>query len=113
MSLLEAVVATVILALVGVACLEGTQRALVLQQRAEQRTLALQQADASLTAATLGVSEPNVDVSSSSRPLWAANAPLSVERVSVQVQTAEGGVMQLTRLVPRARSLTPASAQPQ
>jgi Tfp pilus assembly protein PilV len=109
MSLLEAVVATVILALVGVACLEGTQRALVLQQRAEQRTFALQQADAGLTAAALGVSEQDVGTPQAQRlsrepyrPLWAQDAPLPVERVSVQVQTPDGRVMQLTRLVPRS-----------
>jgi len=118
MSLLEAFVATVILALVGVACLEGTQRALVLQQRAEQRTLALQQANADLTAAALGVRDQDMGIARSVsrlpyRPLWAQDAPLPVERVTVQVQTADGRVMQLTRLVPRARSLTPASALPQ
>jgi len=119
MSLLEAVVATVILALVGVACLEGTQRALVLQQRAEQRTLALQQAEVGLTAAALGLSEQDVAAPTPIglsrlpyRPSWAHNAPLPVERVTVRVQTADGRVMQLTRLVPRATSRAEPRALP-
>lgn len=122
MSLLEAVVATVILALVGVACLEGTQRALVLQARAEQRTLALQQAESELAAVTLRADEvestspsgrarlPQRVARAPYQPAWAESTPLPVERVTVRVETDGGRVMQLTRLVPRARSLPPASA---
>lgn len=119
MSLLEAVVATVILALVGVACLEGTQRALVLQQRAEQRTTALQQAESELTAIALRADAPETtqrvrlprDVSRLPyRPTWAESAPLPVERVMVRVETADGRVMQLTRLVPRAPAFSSAAS---
>ncbi len=121
MSLLEAVVATVILALVGVACLEGTQRALVLQQRAEERAMALQQAESELTAVALHAeareAAPPVQMARRTgwsrsvsrlpyRPAWAEITPLPVERVIVQVETADGQVMQLTRLVPRAPAFT-------
>lgn len=128
MSLLEAVVATVILALVGIACLEGTQRALVLQQRAEQRTMALQQAESALTAIALRVEVSDVPQSVQTeprmrspqhtsrlpyRPAWAASTPLPIERVTVRVETAGGRVMQLTRLVPRAPAFSSATSRGQ
>jgi Tfp pilus assembly protein PilV len=122
-SLLEAVVATVILALVGVACLAGTQRALALQQRAEQRAVALQQAESELTAMVLrvdvretaqSVSLPKDVWRQTYRPAWAASTPLPIERVTVQVEMADGRVMQLSRLVPQAsaRSSAASLAQP-
>lgn len=122
MSLLEAVVATAILALVGIACLEGTQRALVLQQRAEQRASALQQAESALTAMVLRadaretterVSLPRNMSRLAYRPAWAESAPLPIERLTVQVEMADGRVMQLTRLVPRASAISSAALQVQ
>jgi Tfp pilus assembly protein PilV len=127
-SLLEAVVATVILALVGIACLEGTQRALVLQQRAEQRAMALQQAESELTAIALRVDARDVPPSVQTeqrmrlpqntsrlpyRPTWAVSTPLPIERVTVRVETANGRVMQLTRLVPRAPAFSSATSRVQ
>lgn len=128
MSLLEAVVATAILALVGVACLEGTQRALVLQQRAAQRAVALQQAEAALTAMALRVDARDEARSVPSRerapqsldmarqpyqPAWAMTSPLPLERVTVRVETSDGRMMQLTRLMPRVPAFVSATARSQ
>ncbi|MBL0937942.1 MAG: hypothetical protein IBJ03_03545 [Gemmatimonadaceae bacterium] len=118
MTLLEAIVATVILALVGVACLEGTQRAATLQTRAEMRMVSVTRAQSTLAEAAAGISvgagsalvrdiphDVRVGVRAY-QPSWASGAGTSLQRVDVEVTDARGVVTHLTRLVESPRQPT-------
>ena len=107
MTLLEAVVATVLLALVAVACLDGTGQAARLQHRSMQASGTVAHAAAELERARLDLpSSPQTRVRR--RPYaplpGAGEAPL--ELLTVDVTDAEGRTVQLARLVPRASNGT-------
>lgn len=103
MTLLEALLATVILAVVAVACLEGTHGAATLQHRTASMSRALSRAEAAMetaathsTAAEPGASDANVDVQ---RDQYHTGAGRGVQRIAVSVRDADGRVVRLTRLV--------------
>ena len=102
MTLLEAVVATVLLALVAVACLDGTGQAARLQQQSMQASRTVALAEAELERARMAL-PPLPQTRVTRRPYGPTPhggvAPL--EWLSVDVADADGRTMQLVRLVPR------------
>lgn len=110
MTLLEAVVATVLLALVAVACLDGTGQAARLQHRSMQASGTVTHAAAELERARLHL-PPSAQTRVTRRPYAPASgvgaAPL--EWLAVDVTDAEGRTVQLSRLVPRALDASGAS----
>jgi len=104
-TLLEALLATVILAVVAVACLEGTHGAATLQHRAASVSRALSHAEAVMATAATGGSarredarldEARVDVH---RIPYGHGAASTVQRIEVSVRDADGRLVRLTRLV--------------
>lgn len=110
MTLLEALLATVILSVVAVACLEGTRGAASLQQAAVGTTVGVARAEAALAQATSGAPLEQRDIVVTRVPYaggtmaGAARAPRAsqLDRVDVVVPVAGGGRVHLTRLVRRA-----------
>lgn len=97
MTLLEALLATVILSVVAIGCLEGTRSAARLQRRAELVTAATRQAESEMAGAILGLpAGKGVDVE---RAPYAANARL--ELIRIRVAQPDGGEVRLARLVER------------
>lgn len=103
MTLLEALLATVILAVVAVACLEGTRGAASLQRAAAGTALGVAQAEAVMAEVLAGAPVAAGDVRvRRGRYAPAPGAPASqLDRVDVDVPVAGGGVVHLTRLVRR------------
>lgn len=112
MTLLEGIIATVLLALVAVACLDGTRGAAQLQHRSQARLDALVTAEAALDAESLDA--PDVarsDAVHTTREPYrtAPGDPLGragLTRVDVEVRATDGSVVQLSRLVPAASLAT-------
>ncbi|MCA0376698.1 MAG: hypothetical protein LCH84_13685 [Gemmatimonadetes bacterium] len=108
MTLLEGIIATVLLALVAVACLDGTRGAAQLQHRSQARLDALVTAEAALDAEALD--ESGMVRSDAVRMTRAPyrTAPrvgptrAGLVRVDVEARTADGSVVRLSRLVPAA-----------
>jgi type II secretory pathway pseudopilin PulG len=95
MTLLEALLATVILSVVAIGCLEGTRNAAQLQRKAELVSAATVRAESELARAVLGLpAGDGVDVV---RQRYAANPQL--ELVRVRVPQPDGGQVELARLV--------------
>lgn len=115
MTLLEGILATVLLAVVAVACLDGTRGAAQLQQRSSARVDALVAASTALEAASVDASDMGARADVRTRrsnyraPIDAgvafgrtANAP-ALTRVDVEVALPDGGHVQLSRLVEAPR----------
>ena len=112
MTLLEAVVATVLLALVAVACLDGTGQAARLQQRSVQASAAVASAEAELERARLALPpSPKARVTRSPYGPVMNGGMAPLEQVWVEVTGVDGRVVQLARLVPRASMAPGASAR--
>lgn len=110
MTLLESLIATVLLAVVAIACLEGTRGATRLQQRNAEMVAALAHAESELAAQVAGAStigaaaEPGSGaLRVSRRPYTAAGAPAALDILEVEVALPNGGTTRLSRLVERAR----------
>jgi type II secretory pathway component PulJ len=97
MTLLEAVLATVILSVVAIACLEGTREATGLQQRTREVSRAMAQAESELARAIAGA-PPSAGVTVTRRPYAGA---MQLEVVDVTVPLAGGGTTRLSRLAAR------------
>lgn len=100
MTLLEAVVAMVILSVVAIGCLEGTRGAARLQRRAQEVSGATMRAESELARAALGLA-PGAGVQVERAP-YGADAALDLVRVTVR--GAAGEQVQLSRLVERVPS---------
>lgn len=98
MTLLEAVVATVLLALVAVACLDGTGQAARLQHQSVQTSDLVAAADVALESARLDL--PSAAGTRVSRRPYGGIGALDV--LTVEVTGPDGRVERLSRLVPRA-----------
>ena len=113
MTLFESILATVLLAVVAVACLDGTRGAAQLQQRSSARVDAIVAATAALEAATVDAGDARSDAHSVTRVQRSAyRAPValgpnlaratttgSLVRVDVEVTLPDGGRVQVSRLV--------------
>jgi len=111
MTLLESVVAFVILALVGIACLDLSRGAAQLERSSVEWSRAVARGEAALAAAT---TDAPIDVPagvSVQRAPWRSG----VERVEVTVDVSSGRVFRVARLVPvrdgRARVTTETPAR--
>lgn len=102
MTLLEALLATVILSVVAVACLEGTRGAASLQHRSAVTAQAVMHAEAALSQVTAGDRLAARDAQVTRVPYVGRDGATRLDRVEVEVPTANGGTLRLTRLVPRA-----------
>ncbi len=98
MTLLEALLATVILSVVAIGCLEGTRGAARLQQRAEAIRAAAMRAESEMSRAVLGLPVGN-DVSVQRVPYGAGDR---LDMVQITVMGPAGERVQLSRLVERA-----------
>lgn len=100
MTLLEALFATVILAVAAVACLEGTRGAAELQVRAAAVNSALSRAEAALEQPFEQSPETSGEPEASRyRARYPAIPDGAVEKVSVEVRDPQGRTIRLTRLV--------------
>lgn len=126
MTLLEGILATVLLAVVAVACLDGTRGAAQLQQRSSARAEAIVAAATALEAATVDAgadagaasSRDAVSVQRSTyrapvafgeRMVRAANTA-ALLRIDVEVTLRDGGRVQVSRLVEAPRAVTVGTA---
>ncbi len=98
MSLLEALLATVILSVVAIGCLEGTRGAARLQRRAEEISATTIRAESAMSRAVLGL--PVGDGVSMQRVPYGAGDRLDM--VQITVTGTAGERVQLSRLVERA-----------
>ncbi len=111
MTLLESVIACVLLAMVGVVCLEQVSEAARLQQRTAAWSAAIPAADEALAAALLSAPPPDVaggiqgprDAVSTQRRPWRAG----VDLIEVTVPVASGGRLSVSHLVAAPRPQTP------
>ncbi len=102
MTLLESIVAFVVLALVGIACLDLSRGAVQLQRSSAEWTAAVRIGDAALASALLG-DAPSPDATVSRRS-WRNDRAIEVVEVSVPLQ--HGGTYRLQRLVRRTPGRT-------
>lgn len=107
MTLLESLIATVLLAVVAIACLEGTRGAVQLQQRHATMVTSLARAEAVLAGE---MAEPSTSATATSAgarvrrtPYAADSGGTRLELVEVEVPIAGGGTVRLARLIERAR----------
>ncbi len=117
MTLLESIVAFVVLGLVGLACLDLSRGALSLERRSAAWTLSVARAESALAAAEAGVSlPPELNDASRATPRSGqaeGNAPVQVtthpwrdnlDVIEVVVPMSDGSEFTLSRLIPRAGS---------
>ncbi len=104
MTLLEALLATVILSVVAVACLEGTRGAASLQHTAAGTTAAVARAEAVLAQVAAGapVDSREAEVQRVRYVAPGARQPSQLDRVDVVVHVPGGADVHLSRLVRRA-----------
>jgi Tfp pilus assembly protein PilV len=116
MTLLEAIIAFVLLSVVGVVCLDQTRGATQLQVRSAEWTAAVARAESALAESTAGslpdgrtgngqqslngneTSQEQDNLPDVSRTPWRAG----IDRIVVRVPLTSGGVYVLERLVPVA-----------
>ena len=116
MTLLEAIIAFVLLSVVGVVCLDQTRGATQLQVRSAEWTDAVARAESALAEATgsalpamatgndegnvavVGAEDRSADQPNVSRTPWRGG----LDRIVVRVPLASGGAFVLERLVPVA-----------
>lgn len=104
MTLLEALLATVILSVVAVACLEGTRGAASLQHAAATTTAGVARAEAALAQVEAGapLDARDVQVTRVRYVPPGVRTASQLDRVDVVVPVVGGGSVHLTRLVRRA-----------
>ncbi|MFO0095473.1 MAG: hypothetical protein ACK54K_14330 [Gemmatimonadaceae bacterium] len=107
MTLLESLIATVLLAVVAIACLEGTRGATRVQQRTAARVTALARAESELARQVAGATVSAADVATAPRvrrtPYVTPTGARRLDLVEVEVAGPDGGTMRLSRLVERGR----------
>ncbi|WP_310568507.1 hypothetical protein [Gemmatimonas sp.] len=96
MTLLESIIASLLLAVTAVVCLDATRGAAALQQRSVAWTQAVAQAEAELATVSSG-GLPSSGTRVARRP-WRDG----LDRLEVEVPMAGGATFRLTRLVERA-----------
>ena len=106
MTLLEAVISFVLLALVGVVCLDQSRGAAQLQLSSAEWERAIATADAAIANETAGVSTgPDGSIASTiDRRVQVTRAPWrgSLDQIEVRVPLAHGGTYVMAKLVPSA-----------
>lgn len=124
MTLLESIVAFIVLALVGIACLDLSRGAVDLQRSSEEWTRAVTIGESALAAAAadLNVDDTfaNTTATQSSRTTTSAMSPRVMRRVwrdgvdviEVSVALPSGGEYQVSRLVTRAGGATRVATAP-
>lgn len=96
MTLLESLIASLLLAVTAVVCLDATRGAAALQQKSEAWTRAVAEAEAELAIVTSGGVASNT--TRVSRRPWRDG----LELIEIDVPMAGGASFRLTRLVERA-----------
>lgn len=96
MTLLESVIAFVLLAVVGVSCLELTRGAASLQRSSAAWTAAVAAGESALASAVAGAPPDDALPATVLRTRWRDG----VERVEVTVALPDGRAFRLNRLVP-------------
>ncbi len=106
MTLLEAVISFVLLALVGVACLDQSRGASQLQRSSAEWERAVAVADAALATATSGAASASdaQDASDNDAHVQITRTPWrgSLDQIEVRVPLAHGGTYVMSKLVPSA-----------
>ena len=97
MTLLESIIASVLLAVTAVVCLDATRGAAALQQKSAMWTLAVSHAESELASVTSG--GPASSTTRVSRRPWRDG----LELIEVEVPMAGGTRFRLTRLVEATR----------
>lgn len=97
MTLLESIIASVLLAVTAVVCLDATRGAAALQQKSAMWTLAVSHAESELASVTSG--GPASSTTRVSRRPWRDG----LELIEVEVPMAGGTSFRLTRLVEATR----------
>lgn len=118
MTLLESIVAFIVLALVGIACLDLSRGAVELQRSSEEWTRAVTLGESALAAATAGATVEDAFGPASERDNVRAMTPRILRRVwrdgvdviEVTVPLPSGGEYQVSRLIARGRSSTRVAA---
>lgn len=118
MTLLESIVAFIVLALVGIACLDLSRGAVELQRSSEEWTRAVTLGESALAAATAGATVEDAFGPASERDNVRAMTPRILRRVwrdgvdviEVTVPLPSGGEYQVSRLVARGRASTRVAA---
>jgi hypothetical protein len=98
MTLLESIVAFVVLTLVGIACLDLSRGAMQLEHRSAEWTQAVAQAESAMAAATEGAAAADGLGATVLRRPWRTG----VDLIEVSVPLPDGGVYRLERLAPRS-----------
>ena len=118
MTLLESIVAFIVLALVGIACLDLSRGAVELQRSSEEWTRAVTIGESALAAATAGATVDDAFGPASERDNAKAMTPRILRRVwrdgvdviEVAVPLPSGGEYQVSRLIARGRASTRVAA---
>ena len=118
MTLLESIVAFIVLALVGIACLDLSRGAVELQRSSEEWTRAVTIGESALAAATAGATVDDAFGPASERDNARAMTPRILRRVwrdgvdviEVTVPLPSGGEYQVSRLIARGRASTRVAA---
>lgn len=103
MTLLESLIASVLLAVTAIVCLDATRGAAQLQRRSEAYTAAVSLAESELALASTGARDGQTVGSDSVRVVrrpWPAS-PERIDIVEVDVPLAGGGRYRVSRLVER------------
>jgi type II secretory pathway pseudopilin PulG len=100
MTLLEALIATVILSVVAIACLEGTRGAASLQYRTGVASDVVAIAEAAMARAQTGAPVDPREARVTRAPYALHGLVLPLDELVVEVPRAGGGTVRLTRLVP-------------
>lgn len=118
MTLLESIVAFIVLALVGIACLDLSRGAVELQRSSEEWTRAVTIGESALAAATAGATVDDAFGPVAERGNAKAMTPRIFRRVwrdgvdviEVAVPLPSGGEYQVSRLIARGRASTRVAA---
>ncbi|MDQ8159070.1 MAG: hypothetical protein P3C12_06570 [Gemmatimonadota bacterium] len=102
MTLLESIIASVLLAVTAVVCLDATRGAARLQQRTGAWTDAVSHAESALALASAGADATDSTAARITRRPWGDGAA-RLDVIEVEVPVAGGGAYRMARLVERAR----------
>lgn len=102
MTLLESIIASVLLAVTAVVCLDATRGAARLQQRTGAWTNAVSQAESALALASADAPADDRTAARVTRRPWGDEAT-RLDLIEVEVPVAGGGSYRMARLVERAR----------
>ena len=106
MTLLESVIATVLLAVVAVACLEGTRGAMRLEARSQALAVAAARAEGALERARIGAAG-GADAQLSRQPYVVAGATTGLDLITVEVRSDDGRLLRMARLVEQSNGERP------